>query len=257
MAAAAWCLLLALALCLLTCWSFAAPGAPVLGGLHLYGDLNQDFEDGPPHGAGEFERITGENLTGTIFDDLEALGEAQERGANLLGPPVLPVTGTNVVDEGIQLRLQQQESEQNAPQAPLLRKTPIQAVAQAAANAAVLAADPSAPALKPLPDMLPARVWTPVFEGCSPQFVEARCNYYKPNPRLFVTDINELMYARTLQQGQENLIEPLTLRQTYAQFLSLDVRSKKDPYSRASLTNDIVNGTCVSMERHEPDYVTF
>lgn len=259
----AWGLVLALLLALLTCWSFANARAEpecrggALFGDALYGDVNQDFEDGPPHGALEFERITGENLTGTVFDDSLALGEAQRRGADLLGPLVLPVTGVTDIDYGIQARLQAQESHQDSPQGPAVKKTPLKAVAQAVSDAAIAAAQPAAPTMKPLPDMLPARVWTPTFEGCAPQIIEARCDYQKPNPRLNVVDLNELLYARSLEQGQVNLIEPLTTRQTFAQFLSLDVRSKKDPYTRAQLSNDVAHNSCRTMAVHSPDYVVF
>jgi len=254
------CLLLALVLCLATCWCFTCedPRIQVYGAApKLYGDLNRDFDDGPPHGAAEFERITALNLPGTVFDDSLALAESKRRGADLLGPMVLPVTGTTNIDDGIQLRLQEQESGQNAPQGPLVAKTPLKATAQALSDAAIASAQPSPPKISPLPDMLPARVWTPTFEGCSPQIIEARCDYQLPNPRLHITDLNELMYARQLDQGQVNLIEPQTLRQTFAQFLSLDVRSKKDPYTRATLTNDIAHNTCTTMAKHQPDYVVF
>jgi hypothetical protein len=139
----------------------------------------------------------------------------------------------------------------------LIRKTEFQKVAEAVAEQGVAAAEPRPPKLTPLDDLLPARVWTPVFEGCSPKFVETRCNYQKPNPRLFVTNLNELMSARSLLQGQEQLIEPLTLRQTHAQFLTMGWRSKKDPYSRASLTNNVAYGTCKTMAEATPDFVVF
>lgn len=263
------CLLLALLLCLATCWSFAScsdrelrcrllsdedpPPSPL-----LYGDLTRDFDDGPPHGAGEFERITGDNLTGTIWDDSLALGDAQRRGADLLGPLVLPVSGVNNVDEGVQLRLQEQESRQEPAQGPRVAKTwPLKAAARAVSDAAIAAAQPAPPTLKPLPEMLPARVWSPTFEGCGSQIIESRCDYHLPNPRLSVTDLNELLYARSLQTGQVNLIEPPTLRQTFSQFLTMDVRSKKDPYTKATLTNDVAHNTCQSMAKHQPDFVVF
>lgn len=222
----------------------------------LYGS-KRPSATGPP--------ITALNLAETIFRKEQEIGTSLEAAADQLGPPVLPVTGVDVVDEDIALTLQGQyeEHERAGPRNPTdapgphLRKTEFQKVAEAVLEQSVAAAQPRPPKMEPLDDLLPARVWTPVYEGCSPKYLEARCNYQQPNPRLFVTNINELMSARSLQLGQVNQIEPTTLRQTHAQLLTTGWRSKKDPYSRASLTNDVAYGTCKAMAEQTPDYVVF
>jgi len=262
--------LLILVLAVAACWAFATeetqkatPSCPEICEANLYGSSQNQYDRVPARGNAD--RITALNLAETIFDREEVIGTSLEAAADLLGPPVLPVTGSDNVNDSIELTLQEQfeaheDSEPREPgeaYGPLLRKTEFQKVADAVAEQSVAAAQPKPPKLIPLDDLLPSRVWTPVFEGCSPKFVESRCNYQQPNPRLFVTNINELMSARSLLQGQENLIEPLTLRQTHAQFLTMGWRSKKDPYSRASMTNNVAYGTCKSMAEARPEYVVF
>jgi hypothetical protein len=232
-------------------------------GDRFYGSSQNQFDSAPAVHRGD--RITALNLAETIYDKEQRQGTALEAAADLLGPPLLPVTGIDEVSDSVALALQEQYEAHEATEprrpgdalGPLIRKTEFQKVAEAVAEQSMAAAEPRPPKLTPLDDLLPARVWTPVFEGCSPKFVDARCNYQKPNPRLFVTNLNELMSARSLLQGQEQLIEPLTLRQTHAQFLTMGWRSKKDPYSRASLTNDVAYGTCKTMAEATPDFVVF
>lgn len=266
--------LLILVLALVSFWAFAtqetqkaAPTAPIcpeLCAANLYGSSQNQYDRVPARRPED--RISALNLAETIFDREQVIGTSLEAAADLLGPPVLPVTGSDNVNDSIELTLQEQfeaheeDSEPHGPgdaYGPLLRKTEFQKVASEVAEQSVAAAQPRPPKLSPLDDLLPSRVWTPVFEGCSSKFVDSRCNYQQPNPRLFVTNLNELLSARSLLQGQENLIEPLTLRQTHAQFLTMGWRSKKDPYSRASMTNDVAYGTCKSMAESKPEYVVF
>jgi hypothetical protein len=261
---------LILVLAVAACWAFASedarkatPSCPEICEANLYG-ASQNQYDRVPAREGK-DRITALNLAETIFDREQIIGTSLEAAADLLGPPVLPVTGSDAVNDSIELTLQEQfeaheDSEPHEPEegyGPLVRKTEFQKVADAVAEQSVAAAQPRPPKLTPLDDLLPSRVWTPVFEGCSSKFTESRCNYQQPNPRLFVTNINELMSARSLLQGQVNLIQPLTLRQTHAQFLTMGWRSKKDPYSRASMTNNVAYGTCKAMAEATPEYVVF
>ena len=262
--------LLILVLAVAVCWAFAAEDRGKTSEVcaqvcdaNLYG-ASQNQNDYRPAREGT-DRITALNLAETIFDKERVIGTSLEAAADLLGPPVLPVTGSDNVNDSIELTLQEQfeaheDSEPHEPgesAGPLLRRTEFQKVADAVAEQSVAAAQPRPPKLTPLDDLLPSRVWTPVFEGCSSKFVESRCNYQQPNPRLFVTNLNELMSARSLLQGREQLIEPLTLRQTHAQFMTMGWRSKKDPYSRASMTNDVAYGTCKAMAEATPEYVVF
>jgi len=266
--------ILILVLAVAACWAFTVEdvGGVQGGGANtchevcdskLYGASQNQYDRLPARRDGD--RITALNLAETIFDRERVIGTSLEAASNLLGPPVLPVTGSDNVNDSIELTLQEQfeaheDTEPLEPgeaYQPLLRKKNFQKVADAVAEQSVAAAQPRPPKLMPLDELLPSRVWTPVFEGCSPKFVESRCDYQKPNPQLFVTNLNELLSARSLLQGQQQLIEPLTLRQTHAQFMTMGWRSKKDPYSRASMTNDVAYGTCKSMAEATPEYVVF
>jgi hypothetical protein len=242
-------LLLALLCAAATCWAFAE--AP-----RLYGDAAPPIPPAPPVPKDAF--IDGTNLAEALYDAELRLGGDVEAAADELGPPVLPVTGTDDVDLGMQARLQAQEKYEPA-QGPLVVETRARALAQKVMDESVAAAEPLPPKLQPLDDLLPARVWQPVYSGCAPFFVESNCNAYKPDPRLFVNSegLEELFYARTLQQGQVNLIEPLRGRQTLLQLQTEGVRSKKDPYTRASMTNDVAFGTCESLQKQTPRFFTF
>lgn len=262
-------------LALTACWAFASRDLEEGGGSAVeetapsggsscsdvcYGDAPKQQPPGEKR-----PRLTALNLAETIFEKEQAIGTSREAAADRLGPPLLPVTGVDTVDDAIALTLQEQyeaheatlpRPPEEAP-GPRLRRTEFQKVAEAVLEQSVAAAQPKPPKLEPLDDLLPARVWTPVYEGCSPKFLEGRCNYQQPNPRLFVTNLNELMSARSLLQGQERQIEPTTLRQTHAQLLTMGWRSKKDPYSRASMTNDVAYGTCRAMAERTPEHVVF
>ena len=210
-------------------------------------------------------QITALNLAETIFSEEQRLASSLEAAADQLGSPVLPVTGVDDMSDIITSTLEEQYQDHEAkpPHDPdeareaFRRNMEFGKVAESVLEHSIAATQSKPPQFEPLDDLLPARVWTPVYEGCSPKFLEARCNYHKPSPRLFVTNLNELISARSLLQGQERQIEPLTLRQTHAQFLTLGWRSKKDPYSRASLTNDVAYGTCRAMEERTPEHVVF
>ena len=234
-------------------------------GAALYGDAPRAAPSSFAAPGGLGTRLTALNLAEQIYARERVLGTTLEAAADLLGPPVLPVTGLDDVDNAIELTLEEQfmaheDTEPSEPReqtGPLLRRTEFQKVANAVSQQSVAAAQPKPPKLEPLDDMLPSRVWSPVFEGCSSKFVESRCNFQKPAPQLFVTNLNELMSARSLLMGQAQLIEPLTARQTLAQLLTMGWRSKKDPYSRASMTNDVAFGTCKAMAEATPEFVVF
>jgi hypothetical protein len=274
--------LLILVLAAAACWAFAVQQVPPPAEWHtslsnaaecdracsskaknLYGTSQGQGSVLPARGPKD--RITALNLAETIFDREGVMGSSLQAAANLMGPPVLPVTGMDTVSDSIQLTLEKQHDahEESTPRealeeaGALMRKKEFQKLASAVAEQSVVASQPKPPKLSPLDDMLPSRVWTPVFEGCSSKFTEAKCNYYKPNPRLFITNLNELMSARSLLQGREQLIEPLTLRQTHAQFMTMGWRSKKDPYSRASMTNNVAYPVCKAMAESSPEYVVF
>jgi hypothetical protein len=235
---------------LLTCWSFAQQPQKQ----RLYGDAAPPIPPRPPVPNDAY--ITGLNLSEALFDAELQLGRDIQGGVDGTGPLVLPVTGSNDIDDTMQARLQKQE-QYEPPEPPEVKRVPVKKIAQAVMDASVKAADPAPPKIQPLDDLLPARVWQPVWSGCAPFFVESRCENFKVEPRLYVDDTSELQYARSLAQGQVNLIEPIGLRQSYMQFLTMDCRSKKDNYSRASMTNDVAYSKCQQLQKATPEFVVW
>lgn len=130
-------------------------------------------------------------------------------------------------------------------------------VAQAVEDQAVAAASPAPPVFEPLAlDVLPQKYWQPVFSGCQSVFTDKRCDYSFPTPRLWVTDLDELQYARSLVQGRENMIEPLRARQALAQLQSVGVRARRDVYTQATPANDIASQSpCATLKAKSPEYV--
>lgn len=133
----------------------------------------------------------------------------------------------------------------------------LQQIAQKVERDVVLAASPDPPRFEPLSlDVLPQKYWQPVFSGCQSTFTDERCDFSYPTPRLWVPNLNELQYARSLEQGRTNLIEPLEARQAMAQLLSLGVRTRRDVYTQATPANDIAaQSPCAHLKQQSPSYV--
>ena len=129
--------------------------------------------------------------------------------------------------------------------------------AQEVEDAQVAAASPAAPQFEPLAlDVLPEKYWQPVFQGCQSAFTEKRCNYTFPMPRLWSPSLNDLQFARSLEQGRVNMIEPLGARQALAQLLTLGVRTRRDVYTQATPANDIAaQSICAQLKSQSPSYV--
>lgn len=129
--------------------------------------------------------------------------------------------------------------------------------AQRVEDSVVSAASPAPPQFEPLAlDVLPQKYWEPVYSGYAPVFTEKRCDFFQPTPRLWVTDLNQLQYARSLEQGRVNMIEPLKARQALAQLLSVGVRTRRDLYTQASPANDIASQSkCAQLKIQTPAYV--
>ena len=124
-------------------------------------------------------------------------------------------------------------------------------------EASVEAVDPLPPKFTPLPELGPQRMWQPTWQGCGPTFIDKTCEFFFPNPRLWARDLNELQFRRGLSMGQDNLFEPARARQSYVQLLAAEARSKKDPYTRATWTNNLSSSTCSQLARQVPEYVNF
>jgi hypothetical protein len=235
---------------LLTCWAFAGAASKRTTG--FYGDRAPVI---PERRAVSKDAILGGlNLPEAIDDAGLRRGAAVEAAANLVGPPTDPADGD--IDRAVQARLEEQELLE-PPEAPLRKRVPVRELAQQVMDASIAAAEPAPPRFQPLDELLPTRVFDTTWAGCGPYFTESKCEFYKPTPRLHVDDLDELAYARSLQRGLVNLVEPLEARQAYAQFLMEGVRSRKDAYTRASITNDAAFGTCQALQKRTPDYVVF
>ena len=121
-----------------------------------------------------------------------------------------------------------------------------------AANRAVEAATPqpqgySIPA--PLP---PGRTWRPTWEGVGSAFVDSSCAFFSDDQRLFATDLDDLIYRRSLLDGVSNTVEPLSARQSQIQFLTMDLANRKDKYTQNYAANDLGASKCVSLKRNGP-----
>ena len=143
------------------------------------------------------------------------------------------------------------------PPPPAVTTGPLQQAAQQVESHAVVAASPKPPRFEPLSlDVLPQKYWQPVFSGCQSTFTDKQCDFSYPTPRLWVPTLNELQYARSLDQGQVNLIEPMQARQALAQLLTIGVRTRKDVYTQASPANDIASQSpCAQLKKQSPAYV--
>ena len=142
-------------------------------------------------------------------------------------------------------------AEGDAPRARLAR------AAQEVEDAQVAAASPAAPQFEPLAlDVLPEKYWQPVFQGCQSVFTEKRCSYTFPTPRLWSPSLDDLQFARSLQQGRVNMIEPLGARQALAQLLTLGVRARRDVYTQATPANDVAaQSVCAQLKSQSPSHV--
>jgi hypothetical protein len=130
-------------------------------------------------------------------------------------------------------------------------------LAQEVEDKAVAAATPAPPQFEPLAlDVLPQKYWQPVFPGCQSVFTDTQCDYSYPAPRIWAPDLDQLQYARSLEQGRVNMIEPLRARQALLQLLSVGVRSKRDVYTQATLANDVgAQNVCAQLKSQSPAYV--
>lgn len=180
------------------------------------------------------------------------------------GPPAVPASGA-----GQGLTIAEETTERNVDLGGLLQDTAalprtgerpgstLAELAQKAEELSVKAAVPAPPQFEPLSlDVLPQKYWQPTFPGCQPVFTDAQCDYFYPTPRLWAPDLQQLQYARSLEQGRVNLIEPLRARQALAQLLSIGVRTRKDVYTQASPSNDIASqNVCAKLASATPTHV--
>ena len=130
-------------------------------------------------------------------------------------------------------------------------------VAQEVFARSVEAATPAPPTFAPPDELGPQRLWQPTFLGCPSVFVEGDCAYYQAAPRLAETDLDRLTWERAARMGQTNLVEPLTARQSWAQLLTMDARSRKDPYTRAAPGNSLERSVCRALREEAPEASQF
>jgi hypothetical protein len=75
-------------------------------------------------------------------------------------------------------------------------------------------------------------------------------------PRIWSPSLNDLQFARSLEQGRVNMIEPARARQALAQLLTLGVRARRDVYTQATPANDIAaQSVCAQLKSQSPQYV--
>jgi len=249
------CVFLFGALCLLACFICAMERLPCPG-----------RRRGPGRGAGYYGAVApGEPEEDALEVPPEAAEGKARVGVDALadGAP-LPAPGAfqNEPDEFVEAIYDSNEAmgevlQQEIEKAGVPSRGELAAVAQRVEDAAVAAATPAPPSFEPLAlDVLPQKYWQPVFPGCQPVFTDKRCDYSYPEPRLWVTDLDDLQYARSLEQGRVNMIEPLEARQAMAQLLSIGVRTRRDVYTQASPANDIAaQSTCAQLKSRSPAYV--
>jgi hypothetical protein len=176
-------------------------------------------------------------------EDLDVVDPAALPG-NLPGDPLDPVT----------VALGRGEREERDPRS---LTQGVEAVARRLMDASVDAARTAEPQFEALPDTVPQRLWQPTWQGVPSFYVERKCPAFKPEPRLWARNLNELQYRRKLDLGRDNLFEPVRARQSFVQLLSEGIRSKKDPYTRATPSNDLSQGICAQLRKREPSTTNF
>ena len=119
----------------------------------------------------------------------------------------------------------------------------LQAAAQGVASGAVAAATARPPSFPPQLELGPQRLWQPTFLGCAPTFVDLRCDDARPTPQQLEEDLERRSWERNAAMGQTN-VEPLKARQALVQLLTMDWRSRRDPYTRATPGNSLSMSTC-------------
>ena len=118
---------------------------------------------------------------------------------------------------------------------------------------------PAQIAFEDLPETLPQRVAAPAFLGCSAVFTQGpRCRRQPLPARLYATGdvLNDMLWERAVVQAQENRPEPLHLRQSLAQFRSMDTRSRKDVYGKPLRGNTPLTTSCAAAVQEKSAYVS-
>lgn len=241
-------LFLLLAVCMICAWE----------GMPLYGDAGGDSAEPAKRGNLSQPAGSGEDVRGTNTSEVDVVGTVDPlvpldtKGAFKDQPDAF-VDAVYDRSEALGSKLQRDlaNDDEARPFDELGR------IAQRVEEQSAKASAPLPPQFEPIAlDVLPQKYWQPVFEGCQPVFTDARCDASFPTPRLFVTDLNELQYARNLEMGRVNMIEPQRARQAMAQLLSIGVRSRRDIYTQASPANDIPSqSVCAMLKNGSPPYV--
>ena len=91
---------------------------------------------------------------------------------------------------------------------------------------------------------LPGRTQRPVFLGCGPVFTENRCDLGPVDPRAYATDHNEALFDLAIRGARENSVEPLWARQSHAQLLTADHRTRRDFYTHMLPNNNVAQHAC-------------
>lgn len=120
-------------------------------------------------------------------------------------------------------------------------------------RASVASAEPEPPTFSQLPELGPQRMLKTTFKSSPVTYLDHKCNYFSPAPRLFATDLDELQARRAMYQDT-NYPEPPSRRQSWIQLLTAEFRNRKDIYTTATQTNDLSNLSCKRLKEKIPEY---
>lgn len=135
------------------------------------------------------------------------------------------------------------------------RSGPVEQLANSVARLGLESVAPLPPRALAQSELGPQALWRPTWQGVQSFFTkEDKCLLYRPEPRLWATSLNELHERRARLNGIE-APEPLSARQTMAQFLTMDVAFKRDVYTRPA-RGGLIGGACLELASQIPDSVT-
>ena len=97
------------------------------------------------------------------------------------------------------------------------------------------------------------RILRTEWQGAPVTYMDYRCPHSDPNPRLFVTDLNDLQYRRSLHMDTR-YPEPPSRRQAHVQLLTDGFRNRRDIYTVASATNDLSRLSCRRLQEEAPKF---
>ena len=127
----------------------------------------------------------------------------------------------------------------------------VQSIGNNVLRASVEGAEALPPTLTQLPELGPQRIQRTTWKQTPVTYLDYKCAYFDPNPRLFATDLDQLQYRRGLYMDT-NYPEPPSRRQAYVQLLTAGFRNRRDVYTTATATNDLSHLSCKRLREEVP-----